>query len=79
MFPTTTVAHNYDPQDSQHRSGQDEFILEYESELADLTFNSKPIINNLTILAGENKHAAHDVVNAIEKRILSVNKKLISN
>lgn len=70
MFPTT---HTYDPHDVQHRSDTpDEFILEYESELAELTFNSKPIINNLTILAEENKHAARDIVNAIEKRILSV-------
>jgi len=71
MFPTT---HGFHPQQhAQHRSDNtDEFILEYESELAELTFNSKPIINNLTILAGENKHAAQAIVNVIEKRILSV-------
>lgn len=67
MFPTTL---SFDP---QHRSDYaDEFILEYESELAELTFNSKPLINNLTILAEENKHAAREIVNVIEKRILSV-------
>jgi len=49
-----------------------EMIHEYESELAELTFNSKPIINNLTIIAGENIHASDAIVKLIEKRIHQV-------
>ena len=49
-----------------------EFVQQYVSELEDLTFNSKAIINTLTMLAGENKQAASGVADAIEKRILTV-------
>ena len=45
---------------------------EYASSLTDLTFNSKPIINSLTIIAGENSQAAEIIVDAIEDRIRSV-------
>ena len=53
-----------------------EFVQQYVSELEDLTFNSKAIINTLTMLAGENKQAASGVADAIEKRILTVPKPL---
>ena len=49
-----------------------EFVQQYVTELEDLTFNSKAIINTLTMLAGENKQAASGVAEAIEKRILTV-------
>ncbi|KAK4524206.1 hypothetical protein GAYE_SCF02G2105 [Galdieria yellowstonensis] len=45
---------------------------EYSEFLLDLTFNSKPIIDNLTAIAAENKHAAVGIVKAIESRIASV-------
>ena len=49
-----------------------EFVREYQLSLADLTFNSKPIINSLTLIADENKAAAPQVVAAIEERIRTV-------
>eukprot|EP01102_Stenamoeba_stenopodia_P020366 TRINITY_DN788_c0_g5_i1.p1 TRINITY_DN788_c0_g5~~TRINITY_DN788_c0_g5_i1.p1 ORF type:complete len:694 (-),score=137.34 TRINITY_DN788_c0_g5_i1:31-2112(-) len=45
---------------------------EYASALAELVINSKPIINNLTIIAGENKEAGYQIVRLIESRIQSV-------
>uniref|UniRef100_A0A8C4NF08 Pre-mRNA cleavage complex 2 protein Pcf11 n=1 Tax=Eptatretus burgeri TaxID=7764 RepID=A0A8C4NF08_EPTBU len=42
---------------------------EYKSSLADLTFNSKPHINMLTILAEENLQYATDIVKIIEAQI----------
>lgn len=49
-----------------------EFILEYVSELKDLTFNSKSLINTLTMLAGDSLEAASSISAAIEKHILTV-------
>ena len=46
--------------------------LDYESSLEDLTFNSKPIINMLTMMAGRNRDIADRLVELIETRISKV-------
>ncbi|CAG9762223.1 unnamed protein product [Ceutorhynchus assimilis] len=46
---------------------------EYMSSLADLTFNSKPLINVLTMLAEENLSNAKTIVEAIEEQLAKVN------
>lgn len=45
---------------------------EYQSSLEDLTFNSKPHINMLTILAEENIQFTKDIVAIIEAQIAKV-------
>lgn len=49
-----------------------EVAQEYASSLADLTVNSKPLINMLTMLAEENAHHAAAIVQAVEKHLLKV-------
>ena len=48
------------------------FVAHYASELGDLTFNSKPMINTLTMLASENLTVASSISAAIERHILTV-------
>lgn len=45
---------------------------EYASSLADLTVNSKPLINMLTMLAEENERFAGTIVKAIETHLAEV-------
>ncbi|KPP69872.1 pre-mRNA cleavage complex 2 protein Pcf11-like, partial [Scleropages formosus] len=53
-------------------AARDDACREYQSSLEDLTFNSKPHINMLTILAEENLHFAKDIVAIIEAQIAKV-------
>ncbi|KAK4887613.1 hypothetical protein RN001_003884 [Aquatica leii] len=53
-------------------SGSSEIKEEYTSSLQDLTFNSKPLISVLTILAEENIQHAKDIVEAIESHLSRV-------
>ena len=50
----------------------EEVGLEYASSLADLTVNSKPLINMLTILAEENAEHAAVIIKVIEKHLEKV-------
>lgn len=50
----------------------EEIKAEYASSLGDLTFNSKPLINVLTMLADENSPNAKVIVEAIEEQLSKV-------
>lgn len=53
-------------------AAREDACREYQSSLEDLTFNSKPHINMLTILAEENTQFAKDIVAIIEAQISKV-------
>ncbi|RWS21232.1 pre-mRNA cleavage complex 2 protein Pcf11-like isoform X1, partial [Leptotrombidium deliense] len=54
------------------KNEEPEAITEYRASLNDLTFNSKPQINMLTMLADDYKEAAPEIVKCIEQRMNSV-------
>lgn len=51
---------------------QQDLAEDYMSSLADLTVNSKPLINMLTMLAEENVESAPIIVKVIEKHLSQV-------
>jgi len=55
------------------KSSMESVLSEYKASLAELTFNSKPHINMLTILAEENVSYAPDIAKIIERQIFQVN------
>ena len=50
----------------------EEIAAEYKTSLEDLTFNSKPVINMLTMVAEENIDYAEQIVRVIEERLNKV-------
>ncbi|KAL3699231.1 hypothetical protein R1sor_017253 [Riccia sorocarpa] len=74
MEVETDVVGNDRILDLEREESLSELVSSYKAALAELTFNSKPIITNLTIIAGENAHAAKGITSTICGHIIEVPK-----
>jgi hypothetical protein len=64
------MLHNASPRNGPR--AREEVARDYDTALAELTFNSKPIINALTMIAEENIAYAEEIVAVIENKIRTV-------
>ena len=53
-------------------SQPNDVVTEYKTAIQDLTFNSKPLINALTMLAEDNKDFGSNIIKVICDRIMEV-------
>lgn len=60
------------PHSTSNTRDVEQVARNYRSALSELTFNSKPIITNLTIMAQENQGAASVIVKEIENQLRNV-------